>query len=130
VNQAARVQGATKIVGCPLLVTKGTAELLTGAYPLRRLCTATTVNIAEPVDFYELPADSDAAWPKLKEQYERALALFEQAQFRQAMALLIHLAGDFPTDVPTMNLLQRSMAHFQNPPPKFDPIWHLKAKTA
>jgi adenylate cyclase len=130
VNQAARVQGATKLVGCSLLVTKGTAELLSGAYPLRRLCTATTVNIAEPVDFYELPAASDAAWPKLKEQYEQALALFEQAQFRQAMALLIHLAGDFPTDVPTMNLLQRSMAHFQNPPQKFDPVWHLKAKTA
>ena len=30
----------------------------------------------------------------------------------------------------TMNLLQRSMALFQNPPPKFDPVWHLKAKTA
>jgi adenylate cyclase len=130
VNQAARVQGATKLVGCPLLVTKGTADLLGGAYPLRRLCTATTVNIAEPVDFYELPAAPDAAWPKLKEQYEQALALFEKAQFRQAMALLINLAGDFPTDVPTMNLLQRSMAFFQNPPPKFDSVWHLKAKTA
>lgn len=130
VNQAARVQGATKLVGCPLLVTKGTADLLGGVYPLRRLCTATTVNIAEPVDFYELPAAADAAWPKLKEQYEQALALFEQAQFRPAMALLIHLAGDYPTDVPTMNLLQRSMALFQNPPQKFDPVWHLKAKTA
>jgi len=106
------------------------AELLNGAYPLRRLCTATTVNIAEPVDFYELPATPDATWTRLQEQYEQALALFEQAQFRQAMALLIHLAGDFPTDVPTMNLLQRSMALFQNPPPKFDPVWHLKAKTA
>ena len=130
VNQAARVQGATKLVGCPLLVTKGTAELLKGAYPLRRLCTATTVNIAEPVDFYELPVAPDAVWPKLKEQYEQALALFEQTQFRQAMALLINLAGDHPTDVPTMNLLQRSMACFQNPLPKFDPVWHLKAKTA
>ncbi|MGI8980942.1 MAG: adenylate/guanylate cyclase domain-containing protein [Pirellulaceae bacterium] len=130
VNQAARVQGATKLVGCPLLVTKGTADLLGGAYPLRRLCTATTVNIAEPVDFYELPAAPDASWPKLKDQYEQALALFEQAQFRQAMALLIHLAGDYPTDVPTMNLLQRSMSLFQNPPQKFDPVWHLKAKTA
>ncbi len=130
VNLAARVQGATKLVGCPLLVTKGTADMLGGAYPLRRLCTATTVNIAEPVDFYELPAAADAAWPRLKDQYEQALALFEQAQFRQAMALLIQLAGDYPTDVPTMNLLQRSMAHFQNPPQKFDPVWHLKAKTA
>ncbi|MFN0017370.1 MAG: adenylate/guanylate cyclase domain-containing protein [Pirellulaceae bacterium] len=130
VNQAARVQGATKLVGCPLLVTKGTADLLGGAYSLRRLCTATTVNIAEPVSFYELPTAPDAAWPKLKEHYEEALALFEAAQFRQAMALLINLAGDFPTDVPTMNLLQRSMALFQNPPAKFDPVWHLKAKTA
>ncbi|MCE9526714.1 MAG: adenylate/guanylate cyclase domain-containing protein [Planctomycetales bacterium] len=130
VNQAARVQGATKLVGCPLLVTKGTADLLGGAYSLRRLCTATTVNIAEPVDFYELPTARDAAWPKLKEQYEQALALFESARFRQAMALLINLAGDFPTDVPTMNLLQRSMSLFQNPPAKFDPVWHLKAKTA
>ncbi len=130
VNQAARVQGATKLVGCPLLVTKGTADLLGGAFPLRRLCTATTVNIAEPVEFYELPATPDAAWPKLQTQYEQALSLFEQAQFREAMALLINLAGDYPTDVPTMNLLQRSMALFQNPPPKFDPIWHLKAKTA
>ena len=111
-------------------MTKGTADLLGGAYPLRRLCTATTVNIAEPVDFYELPAAPDPLWPKLKEQYEQALSLFEQAQFRPAMALLINLAGEFPTDVPTMNLLQRSMALFQNPPARFDPVWHLKAKTA
>jgi adenylate cyclase len=130
VNLASRVQGATKLVGSPLLVTKRTADFLGGAFPLRRICTATTVNIAEPVDFYELPAAADAAWSKLKDQYEQALGLFEQAQFRQAMALLINLAGDYSSDVPTMNLLQRSMALFQNPPAKFDPVWHLKAKTA
>jgi hypothetical protein len=82
------------------------------------------------VDFYELPASPTAEWPKLKSQYEQGLELFEKGEFRQAMALLIHLSGDFPADVPTMNLLQRSMAFFQNPPAQFDPVWHLKAKTA
>ena len=33
----------------------------------------------------------DAAWSKLQEQY--GLELFEQAQFRRAMALLINLVG-------------------------------------
>ena len=130
VNQAARVQGATKLVGSPLIVTKRTADLVGSAFPLRRLCTATTVNIAEPVEFYELPSAPDDGWQKLKAQYEQALSLFERSKFREAMALLINLAGDFPSDIPTMNLLQRSMAFFQNPPEKLDSVWHLKAKTA
>src|SRR5262249_14941830 len=54
VNLASRVQGATKYLKNRLLVTGATYHRLGGDVPGRRLCRVRVVNIAEPVDLYEL----------------------------------------------------------------------------
>lgn len=128
VNLASRVQGATKHVGMPLLVTGGTVARLPAGFHLRRLCTVRTVNILEPVDLYELCYMPDEFWKSLQPRYERALAMFEQRRFADARQLLSELFAEFPDDEPTCKLLQRNATCLSQPPDPFDPVWNLDSK--
>jgi len=107
VNLASRVQGATKYLGVPLLVTHATHGKLSSDMPSRRLCTVQVVNISEPIDLYEVRASADASFAELKDGYEQALAMFEHGDHRQSARLLAHLLEAFPNDSPTLLLLGR-----------------------
>jgi adenylate cyclase len=128
VNLASRVQGATKHVGVPVLVTQATAQAAGGEFAVRRLGKVRTVNIAEPVELYELAAAPDARWDALRRGYEESLGYFEQARFVEAMGLLGKLVGEFPTDEPTRRLLARNVSCLSHPPDRFDPVWNLESK--
>jgi adenylate cyclase len=128
VNLASRVQGATKHVGMPTLITKATADRVAGQFSLRRLCSVRTVNIIEPVELYELAATPDDNWQSLKTSYEEALALFEQAKFVEAMGILGRLVAEYPSDEPTRKLVQRNVACLSAPPTNFDAVWNLESK--
>ena len=54
VNLASRVQGATKYLKTGLLIAGSVHAQLTAEFDTRQLCRARVVNIAEPVDLYEL----------------------------------------------------------------------------
>jgi adenylate cyclase len=122
------VQGATKHVGMPTLITRATADCVAGQFALRRLCSVRTVNIIEPVELFELVAAPDDRWQELKTSYEQALALFEQAKFVEAMGILGRLVAEFPTDEPTRKLVQRNVACLSAPPANFDAVWNLESK--
>ena len=58
VNVASRVQGASKYFKSSLLITRATRDRLGPEFPLRRLGRARVVNIADPIELFELcPAD-------------------------------------------------------------------------
>ena len=128
VNQASRVQGATKHVGVSLIVTRPTVASLEGDFSLRRLCAVKTVNIDEPVELFELADAPDARWPTLKAKYEEAFSRFEQGQFYEAMAIVGGLVAEFPQDEPTRHLLQRTVTALSLPAGTFDPVWNLDSK--
>jgi adenylate cyclase len=73
VNVASRVQGATKYLKTSLLITGSVHAQLTAEFDTRQLCMARVVNIAEPVDLYELVGRITPAWLELKMGYEEAL---------------------------------------------------------
>src|SRR5205814_5749276 len=54
VNLASRVQGLTKYLRCPLLVTAATRAGLDDRFLARRVCKTRVVNISTPVDLYEV----------------------------------------------------------------------------
>ncbi len=56
VNLGSRVQGLTKYLKCPVLTTRVTRERLGDGFTARRVVKARVVNIAEPVDLYEVEA--------------------------------------------------------------------------
>jgi adenylate cyclase len=128
VNLASRVQGATKYLKAPLLVTKATHAKLGGTVPARRLCAVRVVNIAEPVDLYELAPVGRPGWTSLAAGYEDALGRFARRDLDGAMRVLFQLLTDHPDDGPALVLLARAIAQRDLDPTSFDPVWELPGK--
>jgi adenylate cyclase len=131
VNLASRVQGLTKYLKCRLLVTAATRRFLDGRFAARRVCHARVVNIAEPVDLYEVAPPSDDRRAFFRES-EEALAALEAGDFataaRRAGVLLEQAA-----DGPLLLVLSRA-AHMLmqgcggTTPAAFDPVWEPPGK--
>jgi adenylate cyclase len=128
VNLASRVQGATKYLKCPLLITGATQARLDGSFATRRLCQVQAVNIAEPVALHELVPDGRADWPEAKQEYEKALAEFESKNFSTAASILGNWRVRHPSDAPALLLLYRAVQCMVEEPATFDPVWVLPGK--
>jgi adenylate cyclase len=128
VNLASRVQGATKYLKAPLLVTKVTHDKVAGSVLSRRVCSVRVVNIGEPVDLYELAGPGRPGWAGLAAAYEDALARFERRDLDGAMRVLFQLLTEHHDDGPALVLLSRAIAHLDADPAAFDPVWELAGK--
>jgi adenylate cyclase len=127
VSLASRVQGATKYLKVNMLVTGDTQAQLKAGFAWRRLCRVRVVNIAQPVDLYEMVEPDAPGWPARKEQYENALAKFEAKDFQEAASILSRLLADYPADGPSL-VLQARLAPILANPAGFDPVWELPGK--
>jgi adenylate cyclase len=130
VNLASRVQGATKHLKCPLLITRATRERLGPEFAVRRLGTARVVNMAEPVTLYELYAgDASSSWLALRDAYEEALSLFERGQAAEALRILGPLLAtpEGLGDGPSLLLAQRALNMLLSGPEQ-DPLYVLPSK--
>jgi len=134
VNLASRVQGATKYLRTPLLVTGNTREHLSWGFNTRRLCRVRVNNIREPVELFEIapPGGSGEHWENLRDEYEAALDHFEKCQFRRASAILGDVLVKFPDDGPSLQLMSRVVDAMlrgqEGKTEEFDPIWELEGK--
>jgi adenylate cyclase len=128
VNVASRVQGATKYLRCPVLVTGGTEAGLSEDFARRRLCRIRVVHVTKPVDVYELAPPGQPNWLELKQDYERALELFESRAFTPAAQVTGNLLGKHPEDGPSLLLLSRAVNAMVETPADFDPVWELPGK--
>jgi adenylate cyclase len=128
VNLASRVQGATKYLKCPLLVTEHTHARLDGRFRTRRLCLVRVVNIEKPVHLYELMPENYPGGASLKQQYETALQEFTDKQFRPAARTLASLLADVQEDAPAQVLLKRAVIALVDGPEKDHPVWDLPGK--
>lgn len=128
VNLASRVQGATKYLRVPLMVTGSTRRLLDDSHLVRRLCTVRVVNIVEPVDLYELDYAGGDDRRTLFAAYEDARSAFEEGRFAVAARALGDLLARFPNDGPSLLLLSRAVEHMLDEPQDFSPVWRLPGK--
>jgi adenylate cyclase len=127
-NLASRVQGATKYLRVPVLVTGPTRAKLGDGFTTRRLTQAKVVNIAEPVDLVELASDPPPYWSDLRDGYEAALADFEAGRLIDATRGLGMLLAAYPGDGPSLLLLTRAVQALQPNAAPFDPVWVLPGK--
>lgn len=127
VNLASRVQGATKYLMSPLLITGATRRLLGNDFAGRRLCDIRVVNVQEPVAIYELRPNASAELSGLIDPYEQALDHFEQAEYRESAALLTRILTTCPDDGPSLLLLSRVVNAMTAGTPT-DPVWELPGK--
>ncbi len=128
VNLASRVQGATKYLKTPLLITDATRARLDDTYQTRCLCRVRVVNIAAPVTLFELIGTPKPDWPSLKRGYEQALEEFTKKEFRQACRTISAMISEHPDDGPTLLLLSRAVACLVEAPNPFDPVMVLPGK--
>jgi adenylate cyclase len=128
VNLSSRVQGATKYLKTPVLITEATRSKLGPGFATRRLCRVRVVNIADPVNLYELVKAGDAQWERLKQTYEEALTAFENKQFRLSARRLGQLLDEHPNDGPSLVLMSRTVNCLVEEPETFDPVWQLPGK--
>jgi adenylate cyclase len=128
VNIASRVQGATKYLKSGVVVTAATNKSLGPEFAARRLCHVRVVNIAEPIELYELRDAADAAGQALGRQYEAGLKQFEAHDFRNASATLAQILAQHPDDGPTLVLLSRAVNQLINPDDEFSLAWELPGK--
>jgi adenylate cyclase len=109
VNVGSRVQGATKYLKTPLIVTRATYERLPELFDARRLGRVQAVNIAEPIELFEVTAGGTRHWPDVKRLYEEALALYEQRRLPAAAQLLGHLIAAYGAEGPPLALMARTL---------------------
>jgi adenylate cyclase len=128
VNLCSRVQGATKYLKTPALVTEATRSQLGPEFALRRLGRVRVVNIVDPVTLYELAGAPAPAWERLRQTYEEALASFESKQFRLAARKLGELLHEHPDDGPSLVLMARTVNCLVDEPLTFEPVWELPGK--
>jgi adenylate cyclase len=133
VNLASRVEGATKQLGIPVLITGSTRAQLGNALITRRLCQVRVVGIAGAVELYELQGDTaPPTWMSRRDTYESALALYEGRQWSKACQTLLPLLelADNQTgfDNPTLKLMRRAWECLESPPETFDPVLELSSK--
>jgi adenylate cyclase len=129
VNLASRVEGATKQLGVPLLITGSTRQKLGDAFATRRLCRARVVGIEGAVDLYELHAESAAPeWQAWRDGYEKGLAMYEAGDWRGSCRALYPLLPQETPDVPCLALMNRALEALLAPPEHFDGIIELRSK--
>lgn len=121
VNLASRVQGLTKYLKVPLLVTAATRAALGKEWVGRRVCRARVVNIAQPVDLYEVTDDPLRA--DFFAESEVALAALEGKRFADSARTAGGLLGRYPGDGPLQLILSRAAAAIVDDGKGFDDVW-------
>ena len=135
VNLASRLEGVTKILSVPVLITEATRQRLSNTSCTRRLCKVQVVGMESPVAVFEyrigLPAKAKQeteAWLRMRGEYERALEFYELGEFTAARELLTRITESEigSNDQPTMYLLDRMRTTETRTPGAFDPVLHMK----
>jgi adenylate cyclase len=130
VNVASRVEGATKQLGVPLLITGSTRAQLGDGFATRRLCRARLVGIEGITELYELHSETASnGWLDWRATYEKGLAEYEAGELVEACGTLHRLLlGQPEHDRPCLTLLARAAQALTEPPEHFDPVIDLQRK--
>lgn len=129
VNLASRVEGVTKHLGVPAVITASTQQQLAGALVTRRLCRARLPGIETPVDLYELHGETaEAPWVARRECYDRGLSLYERGELQAAYEVLAPAYRDLPpyVDPPGTLLFERVRTSLERG--TYDPVWDFPHK--
>ena len=131
VNLASRVEGATKQLGVPVLITGDTYARLVEPFATRRLCKVRVVGISAPVDLYELHGETASdSWLAGRTAYEGALVQFETGNLSEACRSLFPLldAAGGRHDTPSLTLAARAIENLRTASRGYDPVLTLESK--
>jgi len=131
VNLASRMENSTKSLGVPAIVTGATRDRLPPGVATRRLGSLRVQGFADPIDVFELyPGEPPPEWCHRRDGLEQALVHFEAGRWSEACRLLAALlTSDGDYDVPSLQLLSRSVECLRSNPESFDPSLTIQKLT-
>jgi adenylate cyclase len=106
VNLASRVEGATKYLGAPILITQATLDSVQDSIATRDLGEISVVGIETGVRVHEIADVSEIDREHWK-AYENALRLYESGDIHNASLQARQVLTDCPDDTPTRILIKR-----------------------
>lgn len=132
VNRASRIEGATKQLGVPILISRSTQEQLSSRFATRRLFQVRMVGIQDAVQLYELHRNEESgSWVQRRNLYEEALSMFEDERWStacQCVQPLLFEKDDGQIDLPSLILATRAIDCLRARPMPFDPAISLDQK--
>lgn len=128
VNIASRIQGATRYLRTPILISGDTAKLLSDEFIVRRLCQLRVKNIDAPIDIYELFSAPPDNWSERSGEYALALAAWEEGNLQDSVKRLVQIVANCETDVPAKVMLSRAIDAWSRDHVQHDPVWTLPSK--
>tara|TARA_B110000116_G_C16281821_1_gene335447 strand:- start:99 stop:506 length:408 start_codon:yes stop_codon:yes gene_type:complete len=131
VNLASRVEGATKQLGVPILITDSSEALLGDEFLVREVCQVRVVGIKQPATVFELQdLQVHMQWRRNKEVYEEALACFRDREFSECISMLERVmeTTGFIDDRPSLLLSLWAHEAREGDLENFDPVYKLDGK--
>jgi len=134
VNLAARLEGVNKQYRTGgILISEYTREKLGDEFLLRRLDRVRVVGINTPLRLYELlgegKREEGVATVEAIERWEKAIDLYEQRNFKEALGLFKSLMENNPDDKVAELYAGRCVKYEANPPPEqWDAVNNLTEK--
>ena len=114
------MEGVNKVYGTTILLSAATAEAAGPGIATREIDTVAVYGRAEGVQLFELRSGPPSA---AEDRYAAALALYRQAAFSRAAAIL-----EPPGDGPARWLMARCRALAADPPAHWQPVTQLDTK--
>ena len=106
VNLASRIEGATKYLGAPILITQATIDQVNQPLITRDLGEISVVGISEGVRVHQVAASAEVD-ENLWNCYEQARCSFESKDLENAKLQARRVQEDYPNDVPTRILIDQ-----------------------
>lgn len=133
VNLTSRIESATKLYGCSIIISENTYELCKDTIWVRELDYVCVKGKRQPVRLYEvLGLRSQTLTPTQQEQvalYEKGRDYYRQRKFDLAMDTFSTLLRQIPEDQATRLYLNRCQQLQQQPPKSdWDGSWQLQEK--
>jgi class 3 adenylate cyclase len=131
VNLASRLEGANKVYGTEVLVDERTRELAKSWVIFREVDQIKVVGKQKPVRVFEplaMVGGETASYAHQYFDYEKALGLYRQRQFGQAIEFLRHMLALKPEDGPSRWLLKECERLQRAVPDNWEPVTTATSK--
>ncbi len=132
VNLAARLEGACKAYGLPMLISEGTAEAVKEQVLLREIDAIAVKGKSEPSRIFQplgFLSDIDAAAEGRKESFEIGLAAYRSQNWQKARRAFGECSSGDSLD-PTAEIFLNRITMLEQEPPEadWDGIWRMTTK--
>mgnify|MGYP003876848169 CR=1 FL=1 len=133
VNLAARLESANKFYGSKLLISSYTHKQLTETYLVREIDRIRVKGKLQPVSVFEVLDYHDdstiSLWKETLPSFSKALDLFYQQQWEEAIHWFEKVLARIPNDRPSTIHLERCRYLLDTPPEAdWDGVWQLSEK--